>query len=338
MKNRLIELALVAFVLSALWNIQPAWAGFTAWTTAWEAIPANGDVISLGDDKIRELKDNVRIRAAVETYWGDTFTGSDTGRAREGSARAFYEAACPANLSNSATDTLGSGVLGVNDDGRLCRDTTTGELKVHTGSGWARAIAALSGTVNLIDTPLFSKNGAESFDIHSHAEGATGRHRLTGSDGAWVNALDGIPFTIQQILVDTSNDCTTAHNTAIDSQVFGDAGDACLSVATGLNFTGRTGNSRIFAIGHIQTSQGADRCKVDVNLYLTSMAAPMGITARHGVENGVIADDTDVVVFGYSDAAGTVANEVALHASDSSDQNCLIGVGALYVFDLGNSS
>lgn len=315
-------------------------AALQVWNSGtFEVSPANTDPISLGDDQIRELKENIRKRAQVETYWGTDIAGGETGRAREGSARAFYATADPTVLSNSVTDTTGDPNLGTSDDGRLLRRSDTGELKIYNGSAWVQALTSLSGTIDLLGTPLFAKAGADAFDIHAHKA----RHRLSGSNGAWVNAADGMPLAIQQILTDTSIDagCATTSTTAIGSQVFGDAGDACFSVgsADGLNFTGRaTSNTTIFVLGKFSFAVASGSCEVTANLYLDSIATTLGVQTISAISSGDNADTNTVVVMGYSNAVTPAAtHEVALHISDSTDDGCTTTSGALYVFDLGNN-
>lgn len=302
----------------------------------FEVSPANTDPISLGDDQIRELKENIRKRAQVETYWGTDITGGETGRAREGSARAFYAAADPTVLSNSVTDTAGDPNLGSSDDGRLLRRSDTGELKIYTGSAWVQALTSLSGTIDLLGTPLFAKAGADAFDIHAHKA----RHRLSGTDGAWANAADGVPFVIQQILQDNTIDATCVagiSDTALATQIFGDAGDACFSVISGLNFTGRSVNdSRVFVLAVVTADVvgGTGDCQLDARIYLDSMAVPMGqITSLEMDQN---ARKGTLVVLGYLSTLTAAAHEIALHLSDSVDGSCTGISGEMFVIDLGN--
>lgn len=313
-------------------------AALQVWNSGtFEISPANTDPISLGDDQIRELKENIRKRAQVETYWGTDIAGGETGRAREGSARAFYAAADPTVLSNSVTDTTGDPNLGSSDDGRLLRRSDTGELKIYNGSAWVQALTSLSGTIDLLGTPLFTKAGADGFDIHAHKA----RHRLSGTDGAWVNAVDGMPLAIQQILNDTSMDagCATTSTTAIGSQVFGDAGDACFSITSGLDFTGRSGtNTTLFVVGKVSFAVASGSCEITTNIYLDDIATTLGVQSISAISSGDNADTNTVVVFGYtSGVTPAAAHEVALHVSDSTDDGCTTTNGALYVFDLGNS-
>jgi hypothetical protein len=91
------------------------------WDASFEATPANTDLVSQGDDRIRELKVETADRAEKETCWGATGTGgcaNDTGWHREGSARGFLETTAPTALKDLALTPLGA-----NDDGRLWIDS-----------------------------------------------------------------------------------------------------------------------------------------------------------------------------------------------------------------------
>lgn len=98
---------LIVFLLGVTWN------------ASFEAQPANTDLASEGDDRIRELKVEVRDRMEEEHCIGSGGSGcaSDTGFHRSGSAKPFYTSTDPTALSNPAAT-----ALGVNDGGRLWID------------------------------------------------------------------------------------------------------------------------------------------------------------------------------------------------------------------------
>jgi len=106
-------------------------------TIGWdEASPADTEVISLGDDRIKSLKTSVRIGLAAEHTWPSA--GGDAGIHLLGSARAFF--ATQSLVSSSGTD------------GRLMVTSTTSNL-FHVGSegtmflGGQRTISAGSSPV-----------------------------------------------------------------------------------------------------------------------------------------------------------------------------------------------
>lgn len=93
-----------------------------SWDATFEATPANTDPLSEGDNRIRELKDEVRNRGEVELCWGTAdasgCTAADNGRARLGSARVFVALTEPGGILG--TDTTGSQAR---DNGRCWFDT-----------------------------------------------------------------------------------------------------------------------------------------------------------------------------------------------------------------------
>lgn len=296
-----------------------AWAATATWNSTYEAIPSNTDAVSLGDDNIRDLKENIRDYAEAEMNWGTS--GDNNGRMREGSARAFYATADPSALNG--TDRTGSNTLGSTDDGRLLHRSDTGELKVYSGSAWGQAFTALSGTLKLINTPLFAGTAA-------------------GED-----TFDPREFTIRGIYTDVAADTTcdngdAVSNTAVGSQVFGDAGDACYSVTVDLS-TRSTTNTRALVLGQVSVIQGGASCVVDVGIYRDAMANLVGTLYN----SAALVEDTDdgittPVFFSYLTTLSSASHEFAIHVSDSGDDGCTFMVNAdttsnnfLTVIDLG---
>jgi hypothetical protein len=111
---------LLATLLS-LFIASPALGQGAAWTAAFEATPADGDLVSQGDDRIREFKTTVRENMTAEH---DTSTlGGLAGSSRHhlGSARPFFQAAAPATLVH--VDAGPAGPSNALDDSRLWIDT-----------------------------------------------------------------------------------------------------------------------------------------------------------------------------------------------------------------------
>jgi len=95
------------------------------WTTAYEASPAGSDNPKYGDDKIRELKGDIRAREEHESVWKDSTT--DVGGVhRKGSAKSYYQATAP-TTKPFTTD----GPLDDNDAGRTWIDSDTQEEYVY---------------------------------------------------------------------------------------------------------------------------------------------------------------------------------------------------------------
>lgn len=107
----------------------PAW-GQTAgdWTLATESVPADGDNISAGAQRIRETRARTRQRSETETCFGTAVsTGCDTaddGRHRLGSAKAFFVDTEPAAI-HAADNAAGESTA--LDDARLWVASDQGE-------------------------------------------------------------------------------------------------------------------------------------------------------------------------------------------------------------------
>lgn len=187
----------------------------------------------------------------------------DDGRHKAGSARTGHgtQANQPPNRTTTPQEGASQTTGGGNETGRLYRVTgggaDDGRLMFSDGTNWVdavrRVVAATAttaltvetGNIDLVTGAKFSKDGASEMDIHSHRS----RHRLTGSSGAWVSALDGIPFAIQQILTDI-NDAGgfgSSPNLGDAYPAFGVDQRASISV----NFTGRTNDSRVLVIAQL---------------------------------------------------------------------------------------
>lgn len=129
--------------LSSLMVLGVLFALGATWNSAFETTPSNTENISLGAQRIRETRNESRLRLDAEHDFG-TFTGgnSDTGRQRLGSARPFYQSTGPTVLG--ATDALGSASL---DTGRLWIDTDDVGLRHYNGSSWVATAAMIAPTV-----------------------------------------------------------------------------------------------------------------------------------------------------------------------------------------------
>ena len=105
--------------LLALFVASPA-LGQVAWTAAFEATPQVGDLLSQGDDNIREFKTTTRTNMTVEHDTSNIGGLTATSRHHAGAARGFLQAAEPANLVEDDTDPLG--VSDDLDNGRIWVD------------------------------------------------------------------------------------------------------------------------------------------------------------------------------------------------------------------------
>jgi hypothetical protein len=107
-------------LLCAVFMLYPAtvWGQAMVWDAAFEADPAVNDPVSEGDDRIREMRENIRYRAEVESWHGDTGLADDNGLHRIGSARCFMGTALPAVLHDAMSDfdnTGGAGEVDLDD-------------------------------------------------------------------------------------------------------------------------------------------------------------------------------------------------------------------------------
>lgn len=113
MRLRLLAVLLALFVASPV-------LGQADWTPAFEAEPADNDLVSAGAGEIRGLKVQIHREGQTEHDFGWAGAFTDTGRHLEGSCRTHVDAAAPANyVAAVMVDRTGSGAL---DDGRLWVD------------------------------------------------------------------------------------------------------------------------------------------------------------------------------------------------------------------------
>jgi hypothetical protein len=103
----------------------------TAWTTAFELIPAGSDLLSTVDTAIQGGKVAVRERMEREHNWGVAGTQSKHGWHRAGSAMAFYQATAPTTKMDPAASALDA-----DDAGRIFIDSDDFISFVWDGSAW----------------------------------------------------------------------------------------------------------------------------------------------------------------------------------------------------------
>lgn len=165
----------------------------TDWNSGFETNPAGTQALSLGDDVITELKVEIRERAQVELDWSNLGGLGDTGRLREGSARAFLQATTGPTLLGR-TDQTGDNTLGTDDFGRLWVDTDDRLLYVYDpgdltgqGGGWTRIVPSTgqvferaeikTGTGTIVSTTFNEPNDGNTWAIQ-----AWGKMRFTADD------------------------------------------------------------------------------------------------------------------------------------------------------------
>ena len=189
----------------------------------FEASPAGTDLVSAGDDKIREMKQTVRDYGEAELCWSaNDSTGCsipDSGLLRQGAARAFFQTSAPPQLSGStaigAARTLDNGRLWADSDSSTDGGVTTprdNKLRVYDAAweeangvpdadrnAWYAAAngltthllavrATLSGTSDTSGancaSPLAVAWNTESFDDSTLHDTASNNNRLLTPSGA----------------------------------------------------------------------------------------------------------------------------------------------------------
>lgn len=126
MKNKFILFLVFLIALALGKAIKTMAESPTTWSLGaspnFEGTPAGTDLVSSGDDKIRELKSTIRNYAESEICWGSTSstgctTGND-GQLRAGACRAFFETTAPTTLklANRTNNNLDAGRLWADSD------------------------------------------------------------------------------------------------------------------------------------------------------------------------------------------------------------------------------
>jgi len=109
------------------------------WNVAYEATPADTDLVSGGDDRIRDLKLDIRERMETQHYYGDGT--HDTAVHREGSAWALTH----------ATDCTAVAITADHDDGRLCYEIDGGRMWIIESGAWVELRATPLNSIILWD-------------------------------------------------------------------------------------------------------------------------------------------------------------------------------------------
>jgi hypothetical protein len=111
------------------------------WNGAFELTPSATDKASEGDDRIREIKTDVRSRIGNEHGTYANLAVGATGVAtadwfhKGGSAVAYYQDTAPTQRPDAST------TLGTNDVGRLWVDSDNKEFNYWDGSAWVNELA-----------------------------------------------------------------------------------------------------------------------------------------------------------------------------------------------------
>lgn len=319
----------LAVWMVGFWNPLKAYIAWPA-GSGFEITPSGSDSVAQGDDRIREFKEQVRLRAQVEHHWGTSVSSADNGRHREGSAVAWDEAACPTG-NVTGDPATGTTAYGATDDGRLCRDSTTGELKMWTGAAYVTVPTASSGDgsnhFNLLSGVTFQKAGTDAMDIHAHAA----RHK--------VNGADLIKNLIASVTYNKTATTGAVSDTLITSQTF----VTNSVIGSSMDFTGRGGSSSQYLVywNIVFNNVGAATCMAEARAYakattggLVSAATALGTLQSSGTSSNSSDGFTlsDMIFVG---GAGSTVWNVAIHADDQADNGCTVQSGSITLIDLG---
>lgn len=105
---------------------------YLPWNAGFESSPVNTDPVGEGDDRIREVKEQVRDRLETELLVGSG--GADNGRLQAGAARVFVATTAPTQIATPDAGTSPSQAL---DDGRVWVNTNArNAAMVRSGGAW----------------------------------------------------------------------------------------------------------------------------------------------------------------------------------------------------------
>lgn len=113
-----------------------------SWDSAFEDTPGGDDSPDTLDDRITELKENLRVRLEKEMHWAVSESSTVQGWMKEGSAKGYYESTAPTNRPDGST------ALDSDDAGRIWVDSDDDTVHVWNGSSWDEVPAVSGGTEN----------------------------------------------------------------------------------------------------------------------------------------------------------------------------------------------
>lgn len=223
------------------------------WTTSpFEASPTASDSVAEGDDRIRELKLELRERLETEHCFGtqdsdgcSAATGDDSGRHREGSAVVFFENSTPAAIhaTDYASDggasgtALEAGRIWVDSDSdpvnqTYVYDAAFEEIVADPGLESPGPNMLLNGSFEAATTSdttvaeRWTESGAgKTFAFAATAVGEGAGLAFVVTDDVDTNALEGVSQTLDGL------DASTTYRLSV--RVNPTAGDSCRITTTG---------------------------------------------------------------------------------------------------------
>jgi hypothetical protein len=176
----------IAYLLFSCLFAGVSWGQALPWSAAFEADPAVNDPVSEGDDRIREMKENIRYRDEVEHWYGPTGAVGDNGVHRDGSGKCFMGTAFPTILSDGMSDFESGGGPGEADLDDPASNSAAGD-RDDVGDG--RCFIDIDGPDNVADT-----DDDYTLYIYEGAAGAAGCPAPAGADDCWHAVVADSPY------------------------------------------------------------------------------------------------------------------------------------------------
>ena len=197
-------------------------------------------------------------------------------------------------------------------------------------------LSTLSGDVQMATTKKLKVIAGESFiqdsaavSLNPYIHAAT-RHQITGSEGAWVRALD----PLRGLLVGAPKTASSTTQSAL-------TGSFVTKVSTTYNLTGRTQNSRIglLAICIIILLIGGALTVAEARLTVNGAASALGPIAKIGIHNTAGLLLNTGFLFDLFDVAPTTNFTYALQVRDPNASGLMgFDSGYLLLVDFGEVS
>jgi hypothetical protein len=266
--------------------------------------------LSDGDNRIRELKNEISDRAAVEHNWGPLGSGDDNGLHYLGSARCFVSNVAPTDLAqlggyNGTDHTVGTLLSATEPSGTIDQgagrcwidldgaDDTAGTLDDYSIYGWnetTNAFQLLSAGYRISDTS-FLYNG--SFEVTD----GTGDVAATATPAGWL--LSGTP-TIGY----AANPATQGSGFYVSVTATGAANEGIQQTLNGLK-----ASTTYIVTGRVQPVVGGDSCSLRTTGGSANLATTLAAGTAWATLNGTFTTDatpTAIVLIAEADVDGDI--------------------------------
>jgi len=296
------------------------------WDAAFEAIPANSETVSLGDDAIRNFKLEVRERTEEEHCWATPGTGcpvTDNGFHRTGSAACFSQNAAPTTLANPAATALAANHVGrcwVDADGadNIAANADDNRLMVWNGVTWqSPRLETVGGVVltALATGDLIRYNGADwvnttkavlitrdqaSFDIDETFTNGVCSADCTGAGGAVPDHTGGSDVNNYPEVTIPSTPSGVVWDVYVYGRVFyqmtsGGAGDTVCFIRRDIDDADTFPTlQEVYYLEGISNSNGLDRECIFNSVFTGAVAGSRYAFRLHMTDTGSLSADWDV--------------------------------------------